>query len=477
MSIWSTKTDQARRPEPTTAGPATAEPAATGPAPVGPPVPAPRPPIGPLGGARELAACAQTLAGALECGDEASMTVLAALPHLVYWKDREGRYRGGNRAFRAARSLPSDSDLAGCTETDLPVHDAFTTTLPALERNVLDAGVPATGVQSLTRPGTTGEGAKILLTIVPLRDPDGSLAGVVGVGADVTGLSDLDTKVSHAAKLESIGRLAANIAHQINTPVQFITDNVRFVADNVGAALHALQATRTALRNADGTDQTRVSHALGVLDQADIDFLDDELPSALLQSLEGLSQIAQIVTGLTDFSRSEGDITAADLNHAVDNAVNLALTEWTAVGDLRLDLDPTVGQIPCYEGELRQVLLNLISNAAQAIAARRDSDPDAPAGLIEVTTRHHGDTAQITVTDNGCGMDPATRARIFDPFFTTKPLGQATGQGLSLAYATIVGRHQGNIDVDTTPGQGSTFTLTLPTHQHQPPQDSPTPRA
>jgi signal transduction histidine kinase len=436
------------------------------------------PPVPPLGGARELAACAQTLAGALEHDDAAPMGVLSALPHLVYWKDREGRYRGGNHAFRAARALPEDTDLAGCTETDLPVRDAFTTTLPALERSVIDTGFPATGVQALTGQDGTGVGVKILLTIVPLRAPDGAVRGLVGVGADVTGLSDLDAKVSHASKLESIGRLAANIAHQINTPVQFITDNVRFVADGVAEALTALQAVRTAL-TAEGqsTTEARVAAAIAVLDGADVDFLDDELPSALLQSLEGLSQIAQIVSGLTDFSRPEGELVDADLNHAVDNAVDLTLAEWTAIGDLRLDLDPTVGEIRCYEGELRQVLLNLISNAAQAITARHASDPDAPPGLIQVTTRHHGDSAQITVADNGCGMDPATRARIFDPFFTTKPLGQATGQGLSLAHATIVGRHHGNLDVHTAPGHGSTFTITLPLHPAGPtPTPVPTPR-
>jgi signal transduction histidine kinase len=430
------------------------------------------PPAAPIGSARELAACAQTLAGALEHDAAAPMGVLGALPHLVYWKDRDGRYRGGNHAFRAARALPEDTDLAGCTEDDLPVRDAFTTTLPALERAVIDTGIPATGVQALTEPGGAGGGVKILLTIVPLRAADGAVHGLVGVGADVTGLSDLDAKVSHASKLESIGRLAANIAHQINTPVQFITDNVRFVADGVAQALAALEAVRTALAaESEQPLEARVAAARAALDGADVDFLDAELPSALLQSLEGLSQIAQIVSGLTDFSRPEGEMVDADLNHAVDNAVDLTLAEWTAAGDLRLDLDPAMGKICCYEGELRQVLLNLISNAAQAIATRHAGDPDAPPGLIQVTTRRLGDAAQVTVTDNGCGMDPATRARIFDPFFTTKPLGQATGQGLSLAHATIVGRHHGQLDVRTAPGQGSTFTVTLPL----PPEGLPPP--
>jgi two-component system NtrC family sensor kinase len=420
-------------------------------------------------GPRELAACAQSLAGALEADCPDGLGVLSALPHLVYWKDAQGRYRGANPAYLSARGIPDVSGLLGRAEADLPVHDVFTTTLPTVEARVVGEGVPVTGVQSLSGSETAerGDGAKVLLTVVPLRTGEGVVTGVLGVGADVSGLSDLDTKVSHASRLESIGRLAATIAHQINTPVQFITDNVRFVADQVAQALAALQEVQAVAVSA-GSEPTdpRLVQIRRVLAAAEVDFLEEELPSALLQSLEGLSQIAQIVSSLTDFSRPDAVMTDADLNHAVDNAAQLTLSEWQPVGDLRLDLDPDAGQILCVEGELRQVLLNLISNAAQAVTARRQADPDAPPGLILVRTRRDGDHVQVVVEDNGCGMDPATRARIFDPFFTTRPLGQATGQGLSLAYTTVVTHHHGRIDVRTTPGQGSTFTVTLPT-RHQ----------
>jgi signal transduction histidine kinase len=425
-----------------------------------------------LGGVRELSACAQSLAGVLE-KDSGEIGILTELPHLVWWKDLGGRYLGSNRAYTRARGLPETADLVGCLEDDLSLDDAFTTTLPELERSVIASGVPVTGVQSLFRRGPgdgdsdgAGTGLKILLTVVPLRTAEGGVYGVIGVGADVSGLSDIDRKVSQASRLESIGRLAANIAHQINTPIRYLTDNTRFVADGVAEALTALQAVQSlAMSQTVEPAETCLDEIRKVIVETDVDFLDAELPSVLLQSLEELSQVAQIVSELTGFSRPEGEMTLTDLNHAVDSAVNLTLPEWRAIADLRLDLGRDVGEIPGYEGELRQVLLNLITNAAQAITTRRRKQPQAPLGLIEVSTRRFDDGVRIAVRDNGCGMTPATRARIFDPFFTTKPLGQAIGQGLSFAYTTVVIRHHGSIDVASRLGEGSTFTVTLPARQ------------
>jgi signal transduction histidine kinase len=401
--------------------------------------------------------------------------LLADLPPAVYWKDLGGRYLGGNAAYLAARGLSSDVELVGRTEADLPVRDVFTTTLPPLEAAVLETGEPINGVQSLSGPlpGSAGvaagggagaaAGAKILFTVVPLRAADGAIDGVLGVGTDVSGLSDIGRTVSYASRLESIGRLAANIAHRINTPVQFITDNTRFVADGSTTVLRALQAVQRVVTVADGGSAAeRLAAVRSVLEGVDLDFLDDELPPALLHSLEGLSQIAQLVSTLTDFSRAEGAMSEASINDAVDNAVHMTLHEWTPVADLRLDLDPDVGAVLCYEGELRQTITNVISNAAQAIAARQAVDPQAPEGLILVSTRRADDAVVLVVRDNGCGMDDDERARIFDPFFTTKPFGQATGLGLSLAHVTIVGRHRGTIEVQTALGEGATFTITLP---------------
>jgi two-component system, NtrC family, sensor kinase len=402
--------------------------------------------------------------------------VLDGLPYPVYWKDLDGRYLGANAAYLAARGLPPGTVLLGLREVDLPVDDVFTSTLPRIERGVLESGEPATGAQSLSRPPSVlagqrdGDGqrdaAKILLTVAPLRAADGTILGVVGAGADVFDLDDIGRTVSYTSRLESIGRLAANMAHRINTPVQFITDNTRFVAEGATTLLRSLQAVHRAVTVADDRSAAeRLASVAEILDGVDLDFLDDELPPALLHSLEGLSQIAQLVSTLTDFSRAEGAMAEAILNDAVDNAVHMTLHEWGEIADLRLNLDPEVGKIPCYEGELRQAITNVISNAAQAIAARRAVEPGAPAGVITVSTRRDGDVVVLVVRDNGCGMDDDEQTRIFDPFFTTKPFGQATGLGLSLAHVTIVSRHRGAIEVETAIGKGSTFTITLPVRE------------
>jgi signal transduction histidine kinase len=142
--------------------------------------------------------------------------------------------------------------------------------------------------------------------------------------------------------------------------------------------------------------------------------------------------------------------------------VQVSRNEWKYVAELELSLDPRIGQVPCYEGELKQALLNMVVNAAHAVQERRTADPSAPAGLIGVRTELVGQEVVITVQDNGIGMDDATRARIFDPFFTTKDVGHGTGQGLSTAHATVVQKHGGRIEVTSAPGVGTTFTVALP---------------
>ncbi len=430
---------------------------------------------------RELVACAEAAAGAVEASDAAGLEVLKALPHLVYWKDGDGRYVGCNEAFLRERRVGSAEQIVGRTEEELALPDAFSATLPPIERSVMTSGVPASGVQSLAAPaaaqgeqGVPDAASKLLLTVLPLRTAQGRVTGVIGVGADVSGLSDLDQRLSHASRMESIGRLAENIAHQINTPVQFITDNVRFVADGVAETLHALEAVQAAV----GTDHGEgggaavparsAEQALAAVQEAigglDVDYLVQELPGSILESLEGLSQIAQIVSALKSYSRPESRMVSSQLNRLIDNAVSLAGPQWMPVADLQLQLAAEIPELACYEGELRQVLLNLVVNAAQAVTVRQAEDPGYGKGLIEVRSEHDAGAGVVTVVvrDDGCGMDEATRARIFDPFFTTKEFGQSSGQGLSLAWATIVNRHNGAIQVDSVPGAGTTVTVTLP---------------
>jgi len=198
------------------------------------------------------------------------------------------------------------------------------------------------------------------------------------------------------------------------------------------------------------------------LQNVDLEFLGEEIPSALTQSLEGLDRVAQIVRAMKDFSHPGTGRAAADLNRAVESTAQVSRNEWRYVATLDLDLSPDVGLVRCFEGELKQVLLNIVVNAAQAIAAERIRTVNATLGHIGIRTERTTDGITITIEDDGPGMDDSVRRRVFDPFFTTKPVGQGTGQGLSLAYAVIVQKHGGTLAVTSVPGAGAQFCITLP---------------
>ncbi len=395
--------------------------------------------------------------------------VLASIPHLVYWKDRDLRYAGVNQAFLALRRLGDQADVVERTEAELAVHDELSDVLDEAERKVLASGL-AQYDRHVTITSSEGRRRNLLLSVLPHRDHasqgGGSpeIAGLIGVAADVTHIGELERQLAQASRLESIGQLAAGIAHEINTPVQYVSDNTRFVADTVAEVLAALTTvTAVAVAEADPAQAMQsVRDAVGALD---LDFLGEELPNALAESLEGLQRVSQIVRAMKDFSHPGAGRAAVDLNRAVESTSQVCRNEWRYVADLQLDLDPDMGTVPCFEGELKQVLLNIIVNAAQAIgeaAAPAGSGPPLPRGLITVSTHREQESARIVVTDNGPGMEEAVRARIFDPFFTTKEVGKGTGQGLSMAYASIVQKHGGQLQVSSAPGRGSTFTVILP---------------
>lgn len=268
-------------------------------------------------------------------------------------------------------------------------------------------------------------------------------------------LADLRTTQAmliQAEKLESIGQLAAGIAHEINTPVQYVTDNSTFLESAFDDLLRAFDELEALARV---TDTGRVDD---VVREADITFLREEIPLALAQSHEGLARVSEIVRAMKDFSHPGSEVAAADLNHAIESTVTVSRNEWKYVAAVEVQLDPTLPAVRCHEGQIKQVVLNMVVNAAHAIG---EAGHDPSTGRIVVTTGWDGDRARISVSDNGCGMPPEVRARIFDPFFTTKEVGRGTGQGLSVAHR-IVGAHAGRILVDSTQGVGTTFTLDLP---------------
>lgn len=282
-----------------------------------------------------------------------------------------------------------------------------------------------------------------------------------------TALLDLQhtqARLLQAQKLEAIGQLAAGIAHEINTPTQYVTDNVEFLARSFGRLCDLVTAARELVARAKTGElsQSQIAEAEATFGNARIDYILKEAPKALQQSVDGLHRVASIVSAMKDFSHpSAGEKGPCDINEAISATLIVATNEWKYVADVETAFDADLPLVPCLRDEVNQVVLNLVVNAAHAI-----SDVVQGGGLgrgtIRVETLHDNGWVEIRISDTGTGIPEKARARVFDPFFTTKPVGKGTGQGLAIAYSVIVEKHGGEISFDTEMGRGTTFIVRLP---------------
>lgn len=275
---------------------------------------------------------------------------------------------------------------------------------------------------------------------------------------DISERKKLEEKLAHTNKMESLGQLATGVAHEINTPNQYIGDNVRFVDDSFGDLARLMTAYRAAIASAKVDDATR-KELQELEEKADLDFTLDQIPQALTQAIEGVDRVGSIIRAMKDFAHpGVKSYTMVDINRIIESTVMVARNEWKYVAELGLDLDESRPNVQGNPGELSQVILNLVVNAAQAIEQKHK---DGKKGSILITTRSDSKLVTITVTDDGCGIDDSVKSNIFDPFFTTKGVGVGTGQGLSITRS-VVDRHSGEIFVSTRVGVGTTFVIKLP---------------
>ncbi|MDT5043014.1 MAG: two-component system, NtrC family, sensor kinase [Actinoplanes sp.] len=290
-----------------------------------------------------------------------------------------------------------------------------------------------------------------------VSEHDGSRS-IVFNARDVSERQSLELELRHAQKLESVGRLAAGIAHEINTPIQFVGDNTRFL-ESAFADLNRLHDAYRELISAASSAADlaeAVAKADAVAHDIDIDFLLEEVPMAIRQSLEGISRVATIVRAMKAFGHpGSEEKTRADLNEAINNTLIVANNEIKFVADVETDL-ADIPLVRCHLGDVNQVILNLVVNAAHAIASA------GPRGTIRISTRTVDGYVVIEVADTGTGVPPDIADKLFDPFFTTKEVGTGTGQGLALVRSLVVDRHGGTIDFTTEWGVGTVFTVRLP---------------
>jgi signal transduction histidine kinase len=336
---------------------------------------------------------------------------------------------------------------------------------PALVATLMDHSKLPARLDDLSFVDASGQTRLVGFTLATLRRHGGAPGddGFVAFGADVTDRRALEAQLRQAQRLESVGQLAAGIAHEINTPMQYVSDNVRFLQDACDS-MRPLFDRLTRLRDEPQPCDENVHAIVEAVERADLAYLHAEIPEAIRQSIEGLQHVSRIVKAMKDFSHPGTDTKiAVDLNRAIETTLIVAQNELKYVAEATTALDPNLPLVPCLPGEINQVLLNLLINAAHAIGDRlRSEGDDIARGRITVTTRCVGREAEIQVSDTGTGIPEESRRRIFEPFFTTKPVGRGTGQGLALAHSVVVNRHAGRIWFETECGKGTTFFVRLP---------------
>jgi len=309
-----------------------------------------------------------------------------------------------------------------------------------------------------------GEAVPIFATYSPLRDASGHIVGACSIATDITERKLMERQLAQAQKLESIGQLAAGVAHEINTPIQYVGDNVRFLRDSfqrleqlLGGYDKLVASVRTVLPEAPFlADFDALANATRV------NYLRTEIPKSIEDSLDGAGRVAEIVRAMKEFSHpGSTEKTPLDINRAIESTVLVSRNEWKYVADVRTELDANLPPVMCVPGELNQVILNLIVNAAHAIADAVAGKPGTK-GMITVSTERDGDWVEIRVRDTGTGIPDEVQSSVFNPFFTTKGVGKGTGQGLAIAHTVIVQKHGGTISFDTAMGVGTTFKIRIP---------------
>jgi PAS domain S-box-containing protein len=309
-----------------------------------------------------------------------------------------------------------------------------------------------------------GEKRYLGITVNPLIGDADCILGLTITGADVTDHKKMESQLQQSHKMEAIGQLAAGIAHEINTPVQFVGDNTRFFQESFGDLIRIIKKQQELLEAAKTNSLTAeaVEKTEQLIEEIDLEYLEQEIPVAIQHSLKGVERIAKIVQAMKIFAHP-GMVAKelVDLNKEIEKTITITRNEWKYVAELKTDFDESLPLVPCFRAEFNQVILNMIVNAAHAIA-EKNRDDESRTGTIHIRTIQAEDQAKICIGDTGAGIPEEIRHKIFDLFFTTKEPGKGTGQGLAISHSVIVEKHNGSLTLETRPGEGTTFIIGLP---------------
>lgn len=389
-------------------------------------------------------------------------SLLAAISSVLIGIDQDNKITQWNLLAEKVFNIPA-AQAIGQSFPHCPIPWEWTETLKDLPTLMLSN-------QSLHHENVRfhcceGKEGILDITVSPVQGKADNLREFLLIGTDVTERRILETQLLHSQKMESIGQLSAGIAHEINTPIQYVGDNTRFMQEAC-ADLFALLEKHHVLLEA--CRSGRVTPAMiqnieAETKEYDLEYLKNEIPNSILQSLEGVERVATIVRAMRGFAHPDAsrEKIPANINQGIENTITVSRNEWKYAAEMHKNLDPELPLVSCLTGEINQVILNIIVNAAHAIQNVVGPDQKRK-GNITITTGHEADWAEIRITDTGSGIPPEVRHKIFDPFFTTKEVGRGTGQGLAISRSVIVEKHGGTLDFETEIGKGTTFIIRLP---------------
>ncbi|PVV08211.1 MAG: hypothetical protein B6D77_12380 [gamma proteobacterium symbiont of Ctena orbiculata] len=340
--------------------------------------------------------------------------------------------------------------------------------------NTVESAIEQTLQDGLTRTGfddvfyhKEGREVDIAYSVSPLLREDDD-AGVVVTFSDISERKradeerrSLERQLNQTHKMEAVGQLAGGIAHEINTPIQYVGDNLRFIKESQEDIESLLKVYSNLMQKASALPEleAEVAKVKETIEEIDLAYLEEETSNAIEQSITGASQVARIVLAMKEFAHpGSKQMALADMNRIISNAVAVCKNEWKYVADTELKLGESLPQVKCLGGEISQVVLNLVINAAHAIEAAKLQQK----GKISITTTFNDDYVEMSIADTGTGIPKDVQEHVFNPFFTTKDIGSGTGQGLAIAQDIVVVKHKGELFFETEEGKGTRFVMRLP---------------
>ena len=416
--------------------------------------------IGTLGISRDITASKRSEQRLIAANREMDQ-ILASITSMLVVIDGKGRVSRWNKAAEHMFGLPEKKVLsAKFTDIGLSWDSSV---MAAAMKQCIDDNI-AIAVDEIAYRTPEGQPGSLSVIISPYICSNKEESGLLILGQIITDRKRLEGHLVQAQKLESIGQLAAGLAHEINTPIQFIGNNANFIKEGL-CGVRKVQDLYNGLEKIleSGEDpESQLEKIKELRNEIDLPYLMEELPFAVDESLDGIKRVTDIVSAMKVFSGTGSrEKTLVDLNQSIRNTITITKNEWKHVAEVEMDFDDDLPLVPCNSDDLFQVTLNLVVNAVHTISEELKEKRDQ-IGRIRISTKQVGNLVELRISDTGTGIPEEIRDRVFDPFFTTKEVGNGSGLGLSLAYSVVVQNHDGSIEFETEMGEGTTFIVALP---------------